>query len=61
MSGRTSAETVKAMEFVRAGMSGYAACKQVGIALSTLYRSALWKAYQAELETIKQENQHDHP
>jgi transposase len=61
MSGRTSAEMIKAMQFVRAGMSGYAAAKHVGIALSTLYRSALWKQYQAELATIKQENQHGNP
>lgn len=61
MSGRTSAEMVKAMEFVRAGMTGYAAAKQVGIQLSTLYRSALWKSYQAELEALKKENQHDNP
>lgn len=56
MSGRASAATLKAMDYVRAGMSGYAAARQAGIALSTLYRSSLWKAYQAELETLKQEN-----
>lgn len=61
MSGRPTAETIKAMEYVRAGMTGYAAAKQVGIALSTLYRSPLWKAYKAELETIKQEKSRDHP
>jgi transposase len=59
MSGRTSAETVQAMQLVRTGMTGYAAAKRVGIALSTLYRSALWKQYQAELAAQpKQENQH---
>ena len=57
MGARTSAEMIKVMEFVRAGMSGYAAAKQVGIELSTLYRSTLWKAYKAELEATKKENQ----
>jgi len=29
-------------------MSAYAAAKAVGVALSTIYRSALYKAYKAE-------------
>jgi transposase len=60
MSGRrTSVEMVKVMKLVRGGMTGYAAAKRVGIALSTLYRSVLWKEYQAELAAQpKQENQH---
>lgn len=60
MGARTSAETVEAMKHVRAGMSGYAAAKTVGIALSTLYRSTLWKQYLAEQEA-KKENSHDRP
>jgi hypothetical protein len=31
-------------------MTAYAAAKAVGIALSTIYRSPLYKAYRAELE-----------
>jgi hypothetical protein len=41
----------KAMYLVRSqSVSGYAAAPLAGIALSTLYRSAAWKAYQAELD-----------
>lgn len=32
-------------------MSAYAAAKAVGVALSTIYRSALYKAYKAEQQS----------
>jgi hypothetical protein len=51
MSGRPSDAVVIAVALLRKSggtMSAYAAAKQVGIALSTIYRSALYKAYKAE-------------
>jgi transposase len=43
MAGRTSAEVVQAVALIKGGMSAYAAAKTVGIALSTIYRSALYR------------------
>jgi hypothetical protein len=54
MSGRPSAEVAKAVALLRASggtLSAYAAARQVGIALSTIYRSPLYKAYKAEQGT----------
>ena len=54
MSGRPSAEVVQAVALLRESggtMSAYAAAKAVGIALSTIYRSPLYKAYKAEQQT----------
>jgi hypothetical protein len=54
MSARPSAEVAKAVALLRESggtLSAYAAARQVGIALSTIYRSALYKAYKAEQET----------
>jgi hypothetical protein len=51
VSGRPSAEVVKAVALMResgGSLSAYAAAKAVGIALSTIYRSPLYKAYKAE-------------
>jgi hypothetical protein len=51
MSGRPSAQVVQAITLMRESggtMSAYAAAKAVGIALSTIYRSPLYKAYRAE-------------
>lgn len=39
MSGRPSAETVRALKLIEKGMTPYAAAKKVGIALSTIYRA----------------------
>ena len=39
MSGRPSAETLKALKLIEKGMTPYAAAKKVGIALSTIYRA----------------------
>lgn len=39
MSGRMSAETVKALALIAKGLTPYAAAKKVGIALSTIYRA----------------------
>lgn len=53
MSGRPSAEVSRAVAMLRESggtMSAYAAAKAVGIALSTIYRSPLYKAYKAEQE-----------
>lgn len=53
MSGRPSAEVAKAVAMLRESggtLSAYAAAKAVGIALSTIYRSPLYKAYKAEQE-----------
>jgi transposase len=44
MSGRPSAEVVRALALIRQGVTAYAAAKTVGIALSTIYRSAGYKA-----------------
>lgn len=53
MTGRPSAEVAKAVAMLRESggrMTAYAAAQAVGIALSTIYRSALYKAYKAEQE-----------
>lgn len=50
MSGRISAAVVQAMALItdpQHPVSPYAAAKAVGIALSTIYRSSLYKAYKA--------------
>ena len=50
MSGRPSAEVIQAVALMRESggtMSAYAAAKAVGIALSTIYRSPLYKEYKA--------------
>ena len=44
MGARTSPEVIEAIRLIHTGMSAYAAAKTVGIALSTIYRSALYKA-----------------
>lgn len=54
MTGRSSAEVVKAVALLRKSggtMTAYAAAKAVGIALSTIYRSPLYKAYKAEQQS----------
>jgi predicted DNA-binding protein (UPF0251 family) len=49
MSGKPSADTVEAMKLVaEEGMTPYAAARRMNIALSTIYRSPLYKAYKAE-------------
>jgi hypothetical protein len=51
MSGRASAEVTRAVAMLRESggtMTAYAAAKAVGIALSTIYRSPLYKAYRTE-------------
>jgi transposase len=49
MSGKPSADMERVMHLVtNEGMSPYAAAKQVNVALSTVYRSPLYKAYKAE-------------
>lgn len=45
MPGKPSYEMVKAMELVKQGMTPYAAAKQLGLDLSTMYRSRLYKDY----------------
>ncbi len=51
MSGRPSTELQQAMDAVKhGGKTPYAAAKDAGIALSTMYRSALYKAWKAEQE-----------
>lgn len=39
MSGRQSEAVTKALALVSKGMTGYAAAKRMGIALSTIYRA----------------------
>lgn len=46
MPARTSAEVVRAIELIKGGMSAYEAAKTVGIAFSTIYRSALYREMQ---------------
>lgn len=49
MSGRPSAEVTKAIALMKeTGVSAYAAAKATGIALSTIYRSTLYKQFKAE-------------
>lgn len=48
MTGRPSAAMEKAMRLIRNGMTPYGAAKKVGIALSTMYRSALYKKHRDE-------------
>jgi hypothetical protein len=60
MSGKPSADMERAMNLViNEGLSPYAAARQVNIALSTIYRSPLYKAYKAEQDkkTTKKEKQ----
>lgn len=45
MSGRPSAATEHAIELIRQGHSAYRAAKIAGIALSTIYRSRLYRKY----------------
>ena len=45
MSSKPSADMERVMQLIRSGFTPYAAAKQVGIALSTLYRSPLYKAW----------------
>lgn len=51
MSGKPSADTQRAMELVKAGYSPYAAAMEAGIALSTIYRSVLYKEWKAQKKT----------
>lgn len=59
MSGQPSAKLERAIALLRESresggtLTPYAAAKQVGIALSTMYRSPLYKAYKAEQEQSK--------
>lgn len=48
MSGKPSYRTKAAMELVREGITPYAAAKQMKLHISTIYRSQLYKAWQAE-------------
>lgn len=43
MSGRPSAATIQAVQLIKQGWTAYRAAKHVGIALSTIYRSALYR------------------
>lgn len=48
MTGKPSADMVRVMELIRTGMTPYAAAKTVGVALSTVYRSPLYKEWKKE-------------
>lgn len=51
MSGQTSAALIKAMAQVKSGKATpYAAAKANNIAVSTMYRSALYKKWKAKQE-----------
>lgn len=50
MAGKPSKRIIQAMQLVREGETPYAAAKRKGIHLSTMYRSSLYKAWQAEQE-----------
>lgn len=43
MPPRTSHAVVQAIDLIKSGMSAYAAAKTVGIAISTIYRSAMYR------------------
>jgi predicted transcriptional regulator len=48
VTGRTSVEVARALLLIRErGMTAYAAAKVTGIALSTIYRSAGYRAWRA--------------
>jgi hypothetical protein len=44
VSGRPSAATIQAVRLIKKGWTAYRAAKHVGIALTTIYRSPLYKA-----------------
>lgn len=44
MSGRPSGATIRAVQLIKRGWTAYRAAKHTGIALSTIYRSPLYKA-----------------
>lgn len=48
MAGKPSHRTQAAMDLVREGITPYAAAKQMKLHISTIYRSQLYKAWQAE-------------
>ena len=48
MISRPSAALCEAMRLVRGGMTPYAAARYVGIALSTMYRSRLYREWRDE-------------
>lgn len=51
MSGRTSQAMSVVMEKIRTGTIPAAAARQVGVALSTLYRSGLYKTWKNNKNT----------
>lgn len=57
MSGKPSADTVEAMKLVaEQGLTPYAAAKRMNIALSTIYRSPLYKQWRdAQTTTNRKE------
>lgn len=44
MSGRPSHALIQALELIKGGMTAYAAAKQTGLNVGTIYRSAQYKA-----------------
>lgn len=51
---RHSQGLAEAMRLVRSGATPYRAAKQAGIALSTMYRSPLYKAWRDNRPSVKQ-------
>ena len=45
MGAKTSPEVLRALDLIKGGMTAYRAAKTVGIALSTIYRAAAYKAW----------------
>lgn len=48
MSGKTSADTKRVLELIQGGMKPREACREVGIAYSTLYRNAWYRTHYIE-------------
>mgnify|MGYP001609195507 CR=1 FL=1 len=52
MSGQTSHKLMQAIALYRAGMSAYKSAKTAGIALSTMYRSQIYKDLREYKKTL---------
>lgn len=56
MSGKPSPQMIAAMRHVLAGMTPYAAAKHMGVALTTMYKSRLYKLWKAgDLDELERE------
>jgi hypothetical protein len=62
MSGKPSANMIRAMNFVLAGVTPYTSAVRAGIAPGTMYRSRLYKMWQrGDLAELKRELDTERP